>query len=58
MSREVKGSKIGSERISANFYQERIKLSSRAVGHLTAVYCVLYDNTGRYIFTVSISCKQ
>lgn len=30
----------------------RIQLFNRALGHLSAVYCVLFDRTGQYIFTV------
>jgi len=29
----------------------RIKLGCRILGHLSAVYCVLFDRTGRYIIT-------
>ena len=32
---------------------ENMKLHSRKLGHLSAVYCVLYDRTGEVIFTVS-----
>ena len=28
------------------------KLCCRILGHLSAVYCVLFDRTGQYIFTV------
>ena len=31
---------------------ENVKLHSRKLGHLSAVYCVLYDRTGSAIFTV------
>lgn len=31
----------------------KIKSHSRMLGHLSAVYCVGFDRTGRYIFTVS-----
>ncbi|CAG7723230.1 unnamed protein product [Allacma fusca] len=51
LSREIRDGFVGKERITPNFYTDRIKLSSRCIGHLTAVYCVLYDKTGRYIFT-------
>ena len=30
------------------------QLHRRFLGHLSAVYCVLYDRTGNYIFTVSL----
>ena len=33
---------------------ENIKLHSRKLGHLSAVYCVLFDRTGSAIFTVKI----
>ena len=29
------------------------KLHRRFLGHLSAVYCVMYDRSGNYIFTVS-----
>ena len=36
---------------------ENIKLHSRKLGHLSAVYCVLYDRTGEAIFTVRLLCN-
>lgn len=32
----------------------KMTLLSRSLGHLSAVYCVAFDRTGEYIFTVSI----
>lgn len=34
---------------------KNLQLLGRTLGHLSAVYCVLFDSSGRYIFTVSIS---
>lgn len=33
----------------------KTKLLKRTVGHLSSVYCVLFDRTGRYIITVTNS---
>jgi len=41
--------------IKPNFY-ERLSLSCRTLGHLSAVYCVLFDMTGKHIITVRIDC--
>jgi len=30
-----------------------VEFHGRVLGHLTAVYCVCFDTTGRYIATVS-----
>lgn len=35
----------------------RVQQFCRTLGHLTAVYCVLFDRTGQYIFTVEIQLK-
>lgn len=32
-----------------------LQLLRRTLGHLSAVYCVLFDRTGRYIVTVSLN---
>ena len=32
----------------------KMTLLSRSLGHLSAVYCVAFDRTGEYIFTVSL----
>ena len=36
----------------------KISMQSRKLGHLSAVYCVAFDRTGQYIFTVNIESKQ
>lgn len=33
---------------------DKLQLYRRTLGHLSAVYCVLFDRTGRYIITVSL----
>lgn len=33
---------------------ESQQLLRRTLGHLSAVYCVLFDHTGKYIITVNI----
>lgn len=32
----------------------QLQLQRRTLGHLSAVYCILFDHSGRYIITVSI----
>ncbi len=41
---------------SANLYSKMTQLT-RALGHLSAVYCVLFDRTGQFIITVSEQTK-
>ena len=36
--------------IPASFYK-KLQLHRQTLGHLSAVYCVLYDRTGKYIIT-------
>lgn len=36
--------------VSPSFYN-KLQLYRHTLGHLSAVYCVLYDRTGRYIIT-------
>lgn len=33
----------------------KLNLLFKALGHLTAVYCVAFDRTGDYLMTVSLS---
>lgn len=39
--------------IPTSFYSKQ-SLLRRTLGHLSAVYCVLFDRSGKYIITVSI----
>lgn len=32
-----------------------LQLQRRTLGHLSAVYCLLFDHSGRYIITVSVT---
>lgn len=36
-----------------NHFYTKINMHARKLGHLSAVYCVSFDRTGNYIFTVS-----
>lgn len=38
--------------VTTKFY-EKLDLLRRSLGHLSAVYCVLFDRSGKYIITVS-----
>lgn len=38
-----------------NHFYTKINMHARKLGHLSAVYCVSFDRTGNYIFTVSRS---
>lgn len=38
-----------------NHFYTKINMHARKLGHLSAVYCVSFDRTGHYIFTVSYS---
>ncbi|XP_063225616.1 PH-interacting protein isoform X2 [Bacillus rossius redtenbacheri] len=48
--RETSGPLVRRQAISPKLYS-RQQLLCRTVGHLSAVYCLLYDRTGRYIIT-------
>ncbi|XP_055677242.1 PH-interacting protein [Lutzomyia longipalpis] len=48
--REQAGPIIRRLAIQPNFYEKQ-SLLRRTLGHLSAVYCVLFDRTGRYILT-------
>lgn len=50
ISREISGPKSITHLWPANFYG-KYKQYCRRIGHLSAVFCVLFDRTGRYIFT-------
>lgn len=51
--RECSGPIIRSQAIPASFYEKQ-NLLKRTLGHLSAVYCVLFDRSGKYIITVTI----
>jgi len=51
-SRELTGSLHQTTSTPPRLYG-RVQLFCRTLGHLSAVYCVLFDRTGNYIFTVS-----
>lgn len=38
--------------IASSRYNQ-MQLQRQTLGHLSAVYCILFDHTGRYIITVS-----
>lgn len=40
--------------VSPNLYSA-LQFQRRTLGHLSAVYCLLFDYSGRYIITVSVS---
>lgn len=48
--RESSGPMTRKLAITNRFYKKK-QLLRRTLGHLSAVYCVLFDRTGRYIFT-------
>ncbi|ODM99229.1 PH-interacting protein [Orchesella cincta] len=52
LDQSVGGTRMNHSLIRPDFY-ERLQLSCSTLGHLSAVYCVLFDMTGKYIFTVS-----
>lgn len=49
--RQSAGPILRKQAISTNFYSKLVLLR-RTLGHLSAVYCVLFDRTGKYILTV------
>lgn len=48
--RENSGPLARREAVPSRFYS-RLQLYRHTLGHLSAVYCVLYDRTGQYIIT-------
>lgn len=50
--RESSGRLVRRMAIPPNFYGKQ-ELLRRTLGHLSAVYCVLFDRSGKYIITVS-----
>ena len=51
LSRELTGSIDERSAVPAQLYG-RIQLFCRTLGHISYAYCVLFDLTGQYIFTV------
>ena len=52
--RQSSGPIIRRQAIQSSFYS-KVALLRQTLGHLSAVYCVLFDRTGKYIVTVRIS---
>ncbi|XP_042863346.1 bromodomain and WD repeat-containing protein 3-like isoform X2 [Penaeus japonicus] len=50
LGRELQGT-INYKHVVTNKFYSRIQLYFRSVGHLSAVYCMLFDRTGKYIIT-------
>lgn len=53
-SRKLNG-KYRLERLVPTAVYQHMKMHKRILGHLSSVYCVTFDRTGRRIFTVSIN---
>lgn len=49
----MSGPIIRQHTIPPSFYSKQ-SLLRRTLGHLSAVYCVLFDRSGKYIMTVNI----
>lgn len=52
LGRQSGGPLIRKQAITSSFYS-KITLLRQTLGHLSAVYCVLFDRSGKYIVTVS-----
>ncbi|XP_068220556.1 bromodomain and WD repeat-containing protein 3 isoform X2 [Palaemon carinicauda] len=50
LGRELLGNLNRKHVVTEKFYK-RIQLFLRSIGHLSAVYCMLFDRTGKYIIT-------
>lgn len=48
LGRELQGT-INQKHVVTNKFYSRIQLYFRSVGHLSAVYCMLFDRTGKYV---------
>lgn len=53
IGREISGP-VTRRLIMAPSRYAQLQLQRRTLGHLSAVYCLLFDHSGRYIITVSI----
>lgn len=51
-ARQATGSARFGQALPSSTYQH-MKIHKRILGHLSSVYCVAFDRTGRRIFTVS-----
>ncbi|KAG0715178.1 Bromodomain and WD repeat-containing protein 1 [Chionoecetes opilio] len=52
MGREV-GATLRRSHVLTNKFFSRTQLCLRSIGHLSAVYCMLFDRTGKYVFPQS-----
>jgi bromodomain and WD repeat domain containing protein 1/3 len=52
-ARQSSGPLVRRQAVLSNFYKN-INLQRITLGHLSPVYCVLFDRSGKYIVTVSI----
>lgn len=55
--REIAGPLQRRQAVPTRLYSKQ-QLFSRTLGHLSAVYCLLFDRSGRYVITVSICTLQ
>lgn len=53
--RQSSGPLFRRQAVQTSFYS-KVGLLRQTLGHLSAVYCVLFDRTGKYIVTVSFQC--
>lgn len=53
IGRQSAGPIIRRQAVSTGFYG-KLELLRRTLGHLSAVYCVLFDRSGKYIITVGL----
>lgn len=51
-ARQATGTARFSQVLPSSSYQH-MKIHKRILGHLSSVYCIVFDRTGRRIFTVS-----
>lgn len=53
-NRPITGTGVGESLVQTYVFQQ-MGMACNTLGHLSAVYCVLFDMSGRYIFTVRIN---
>jgi hypothetical protein len=51
--REISGPLQRRQAVPTRLYSKQ-QLFSRTLGHLSAVYCLLFDRSGHYVITVSV----
>ncbi len=56
-ARQATGTARFGQALPSSSYQH-MKIHKRILGHLSSVYCVAFDRTGRRIFTVSDDILQ